>query len=404
MTEPTSSPSNVARSAVTPVLYLSGAPRLSTKATTESLGPRSHILGVISALRESGSLVRAFVVGDNVPQSFHGSGSEARMTASPVRLLAADLGRLTYRARSILRLWRLLRRASPAPAMAYERYALMQELGRVAQRKGATWVLEVNALLAIESTSDRRATSSRQVATFFERRTLRRADLIVAVTDQLKVAIHNLYHVPLDRILVVENGVDTTRHGDASAEPHGTPTIGFLGTLYPWQRVDRLLHAVHRSETQWNVRIAGEGPEYDALKQLVRQLDLDARVTFLGRVHPDEVPGFLTTVDICYAGHGSSEGVYFSPLKLWEYLAAGRPVLASRHDATERLNAQGYAVEVFDEADDDLDRALAVASESLPQLLETAVRDQERVRVAHSWTARIQPLLERVAERRRGPA
>lgn len=326
------------------------------------------------------------------------------MTASPVRLIAADLGRLAYRVRSVLTLRRLLRRASPAPAMAYERYALMQELGRVAQRKGATWVLEVNALLAIESTSDRRATSSRRVATFFESRTLRRADLIVAVTDQLKLALHNLYRIPLDRILVVENGVDTAKHGDASVDRHEVPTVGFLGTLYPWQRVDRLLHAVSRSDTNWNVRIAGEGPEYEALKQLTSELDLGARVHFLGRVHPDEVPAFLQTVDICYAGHGSSEGVYFSPLKLWEYLAAGRPVLASRHDATERLHAQGYAVEVFDEADDDLDRALRLASERLPNLLETAVHDQARVRSAHSWTARIQPILARVAERRRGAA
>ncbi|MEZ3157326.1 glycosyltransferase [Microbacterium sp. BWR-S6Y] len=401
MTETTISPSNLGSPKVTPVLYLSGAPRLSTKPTTESLGPRSHILGVIGALRDSGSSVRTFVVGDTVPQSFHASGSEARMTASILRLLAADVGRLVYRVRSRVNLRRHLGTTSPAAAMAYERYALMQELGSVAQRRGATWVLEVNALLAIESTSDRRATSSRRVATFFERRTLRRADLIVAVTEQLKTAIHEIYGVPIDRILVVENGVDTTRHENASAQQQEVPTIGFLGTLYPWQRVDRLLRAVCASETPWRVRIAGEGPEYGTLRRLSDELGLGSRVTFLGRVHPDEVPSFLRTVDICYAGHGSSEGVYFSPLKLWEYLAAGRPVLASRHDTTERLSSEGYAVEVFGENEGELEQALRTASTRLADLLRTGVRDQERVRSAHSWTARIQPLLDRVAQIRR---
>lgn len=399
MTDTPSSPSNVAANRiVTHVLYLSGAPRLSTKPTTESLGPRSHILGVIGALRESGSIVHAFVVGDDVPQSFHASGSEARMTASAVRLVAADLGRLVYRVRSVAKVRRMLRKIAPPPAMAYERYALMQELGRAAQRKGATWVLEVNALLAIESTSDRRATSSRRIASWFEKRTFRRADLIVAVTEQLKLAIHDIYGIPLDRIVVVENGVDTARHDDASVERQAVPTIGFLGTLYPWQRVDRLLRAVSRSETDWNVRIAGEGPDFDALRRLSDELNLGTKVTFLGRVHPDQVPAFLKTVDVCYAGHGSAEGVYFSPLKLWEYLAAGRPVLASRHDATVRLASEGYAVEVFDESDSDLERALLTVSSKLQELLETGVRDQERVRSSHSWTARIRPLLNRVAE------
>jgi len=123
-------------------------------------------------------------------------------------------------------------------------------------------------------------------------------------------------------------------------------------------------------------------------------------VTFLGRVHPDDVPQFLTTVDICYAGHGSSAGVYFSPLKLWEYLAAGRPVLSSSHDTTDRLHAAGYAVEVFDDSDGALDLALESVAGRLPALLSTAVADQERVNASHSWRARIEPLLQLVAQRR----
>ncbi len=387
-------------SSVSPILYLSGAPRLSTKPTTESLGPRSHIVGVIGAFRESGASVAEFIVGDHVPQSFHAAGSEARMTASLPRLIAADLGRLLYRMRSRLKLRAELHRRRDTPALAYERYALMQELGRAAQRRGATWVLEVNALLAIESTSDRRATSSRRVAMRFERRTLRRADLIVAVTEQLKLAIHREHGIPLDRMIVIENGVDTSKHRDATSVPQAFPTIGFLGTLYSWQRVDELLRAIRRSDVPWRLRVAGEGPEYDSLRRLASDLKIADQVTFLGRVHPDDVPEFLQTVDICYAGHGSSAGVYFSPLKLWEYLAAGRPVIASSHDATERLNSEGYAVEVFDSTEGALDEALASAADRIASLLSTAVNDQIRVRAEHSWLARVRPLLIEVARRR----
>ncbi len=385
-----------AETLVSPILYLSGAPRLSTKPTTESLGPRSHILGVIDAFRGKGAVVVPFIVGDDVPQSFHASGSEARMTASGLRVLGADLARMLYRLRSRFRLRRLLRADGNWPELAYERYALMQELGSVARRRGSIWVLEVNALLALESTSDRRATSSRRVATFFEGRTLRRADLIVAVTKNLQSAISSTYGISPDRVLVVENGVNASKHGSACADPHSQPTVGFLGTLYSWQRVDELLRAVQRSDTPWLVRVAGEGPEQAALRVLAESLGLGDRVTFLGRVHPDDVPGFLSTVDVCYAGHGSSAGVYFSPLKLWEYLAAGRPVIASSHDATDRLSRSGYAVRVFGEGELELDVALRAAADELPSLLATAVADQARVADAHSWGARIAPLLERV--------
>lgn len=396
MTDISRAPATSLKPLVTPILYLSGAPRLSTKSTTESLGPRSHILGVIDAFRGGGASVEQFVVGDEVPQSFHAAGSEARMTASIPRRVGADVGRLVYRTRSRLRLRRTLKASAAKPALAYERYALMQELGSVAQARGATWVLEVNALLAVESTSERRATSSRRIATHFERRTLRRADLLVAVTDQLKTAIHTSYGIALDRIVVVENGVDTSKYGHAAAELHETPTIGFLGTLYPWQRVDELLRAVERSSGPWVVRIAGEGPEYSSLKRLAGELGIENRVTFLGRVHPDQVPAFLETVDLCYAGHGSATGVYFSPLKLWEYLAAGKPVIASRHETTDRLNASGYAVTVFDGSEGSLDDALRTAAVGLPSLLSKAVEDQELVAESHSWKARVEPLLRRV--------
>jgi glycosyltransferase involved in cell wall biosynthesis len=287
--------------------------------------------------------------------------------------------------------------------MAYERYALMQELGSVTKSRGATWVLEVNALLAVESTSERRATTSRWVATQFERRTLRRADVIVAVTEQLRTAINSTYGVPLERIVVVENGVDTTKHAKAAPTPHAVPTIGFLGTLYPWQRVDELLNAVKRSDTEWHVRVAGEGPEYETLKNLAAELEISHRVIFLGRVQPDDVPAFLQTVDVCYAGHGSANGVYFSPLKLWEYLAAGRPVIASSHETTDRLNSAGYAVEVFDGTAESLDEVLRSVAREMPTLMARAVADQDRVRKSHSWLARIQPLLRRVSTLRDAP-
>lgn len=377
------------------ILYLSGAPRLSTRPNTESLGPRSHILGVIGAFRSMGADVRTFIVGDSTPESMHGEGSESRMGSSTIRLVAADIGRLLYRARSRNRLRRIVRSESLRP-VAYERYALMQELGSVPQKKGAFWILEVNALLAIEATSERRATFSRRVASWFERRTLCSADLIVAVTDNLARAICETYKIPRDRVVTIENGVDVTGHALSDGSPAALPTIGFLGSLYRWQRVDQLIQAIADDKRNtWHLRIAGSGAELENLKQQTSSLGLDDRVTFLGRIHPDAVPAFLQSVDVCYAGHDSANGVYFSPLKLWEYLAAGRVVLASRHQTTARLQQQGFPVICFDEQFH-LGDALSSIDEDRQRLLALAAKSQHAIWEQYSWEARVRPLLDRL--------
>lgn len=377
------------------VLYLSGAPRVSTRPTTESLGPRSHILGVINAFESHGFDVGTFIVGDSTPDSMHAAGSEARMSGSRLGLAIADAGRFWYRQKSRTELRK--RTSHSNYSMVYERYGLMQELGSIVRSARTPWVLEVNALLALEATTTRKATSSRVLAERFEARTLRSADVIVAVTETLALAISRAYGVPLDRIITIENGVDSSLHNASPGTPAETPTLGFLGALYEWQRVDALLTALaHPENSSWRLRVAGEGAEFSRLQAMAEELGLAGRVEFLGRIHPDDVPSFLQTVDLCYAGHTSAGGVYFSPLKLWEYLAAGRAVLASTHETTRRLASDGFPVVCFGDDADGLREALTYALHSREELLGDARAKQQEVWSLYSWEARLEPLVERL--------
>jgi glycosyltransferase involved in cell wall biosynthesis len=227
-------------------------------------------------------------------------------------------------------------------------------------------------------------------------RTLRAADLIVAVSDRLRQSIAIEYNIDPSRIVTIENGVDGTAHATATGVGHEVPTLGFLGSLYPWQRLDDLIAALATPENApWRLRIAGTGTEMTALKAQVERLGLADRVEFLGRVHPDEVPGFLGTVDLCYAGHDSTNGVYFSPLKLWEYLAAGRPVLASSHEATLTLEQAGFPLRCF-ESPSALATALHECLADRDKLMSIARAKQQQVWEDYSWSARLTPLLTRI--------
>ncbi|ROS29305.1 glycosyltransferase involved in cell wall biosynthesis [Rathayibacter sp. PhB127] len=319
------------------------------------------------------------------------------MTSNALSLLAADAFRLVSRFRSQRRLKK--RSDHEDVDFIYERYALFQELGSTArQLTGAPWVLEVNALLALEATSERRATTSRWLAEWMEKRTLRRADKIVAVTQALADQLVLHYGIDRQRLLVVANGVDHTVHGRVDPARTTTCRVGFLGTLYPWQNVSSLLALLTTEGIESvEVDIAGDGPERVALERQVRELGIEHRVTFRGRVHPDDVPRFLSDVDLCFAGHSSTNGSYFSPLKLWEYLAAGKPVIASRHEVTAALERDGFPVVCYDPiGPEDLGTVLARSIASLPELAQRAAEKQLEVWAQHSWGRRVETVLSAV--------
>jgi glycosyltransferase involved in cell wall biosynthesis len=383
------------------VLYLSGGARASTLPDAESVGPRAHILGVIDALEDLGATVDRYIAGDRSPEAFTRQGSDIALQRNWLTRAAGDALRAAMNAVSTRRVRRMV--SACEYSFAYERYALFQSLGRAARRRGVPWVLEVNALLAHESTSTRRATNSRRLAEWAERHTLIASDLIVAVTEELAASIANAYDISRSKIIVVPNGVDAKRF--ARVPPRttdGTLRIGFVGSMYPWQNIPALMDAVSELPAGTvELVLAGDGPEMDTINRQARTPAMLGKVTLLGRVHPDSVPSLLEQVDICYAGHSSTSGGYFSPLKLWEYLAAGRPVLLADGAMSRALASDGASVVLFEpENADSLRGALRHAMDRRAVLAERAQAARAAVARQHSWTARVEGLVAELAERR----
>lgn len=112
-------------------------------------------------------------------------------------------------------------------------------------------------------------------------------------------------------------------------------TVGFLGTLKPWHGTHLLLHAfaqVLEQEPSVRLQIIGGGPERQRLESLAAELGIGERLEFTGAVSPSQVPQLLAGLDIAtapYPAPTDGAGHYFSPLKVYEYLAAGVPVIAS---------------------------------------------------------------------------
>lgn len=246
--------------------------------------------------------------------------------------------------------------------LVYERYSLWSYAAlEYASRQGWKTVLEVNAPL-IEEQRNYRQMVAEEKASQVLRRLMVSAAVIIAVSPGVKAYLNDFFP-SAENIHVIANGVDSQRFTPAvrqslSSVPQDAVVIGFLGTLKPWHGVDTLIAAfaqLHSQRPHTRLLIVGDGPEKARLSEQVADTRLLADVIFTGRVEPAGVPQWLALMDIAVAPYPELAGFYFSPLKIYEYMASGLPVVASRvghlaevisHDETGLLVAPDKPAEL----------------------------------------------------------
>jgi glycosyltransferase involved in cell wall biosynthesis len=139
---------------------------------------------------------------------------------------------------------------------------------------------------------------------------------------------------PRPRVFVIPDGApDALAQRTPDPLPAGSPVVGYAGHLYPWKGVDTLVRAIARTKGMRALIVGGHPGESDRarVEQLARELGVDERVTITGHVPPADVARHLAAASILALPNASSaiSARYTSPLKLFEYLALGRPIVAS---------------------------------------------------------------------------
>ncbi len=319
-----------------------------------------HVQEVIRALRRRGARVDLFATRFDGPAPDDLRDLRTHLLACPSGSNLAERERACQQANTTLA--RLLSAAGPFD-FVYERFSLWSFAGMLLARTyGAPGLLEVNAPL-IEEQAAHRGLVDRPAAERIAQRAFTDASALLAVSDGVAVWLRARGASPA-AIHVVPNGVDPARFPAALPPAWHWPeggrafTIGFVGSLKPWHGVPVLIQAFARLRqrvAEARLLIVGEGPDRAALEKQARSLAMESCVHFTGGVPPETIPGLLAAMDVAVAPYPPLAGFYFSPLKVYEYMAAGRAVVASgigqlsqliRHGENGLLCQPGNAAEL----------------------------------------------------------
>jgi glycosyltransferase involved in cell wall biosynthesis len=159
------------------------------------------------------------------------------------------------------------------------------------------------------------------------------ADGYVTITVGLKEELERRFE-SRSRIAVVPDGARVPGPSvPQSSVPGREFTLGYAGHLYPWKGVDLVVEAVAALEDTRAVIIGGHEEETDLarVKALAAERGCASRITFTGLIPPADVAARLRDADVLLLPNPASaiSTSFTSPLKLFEYMASGRPIVAS---------------------------------------------------------------------------
>lgn len=203
------------------------------------------------------------------------------------------------------------------------------------------YVTELNGTIEEEMIANKNPKWMVKIATTVEKFCYKNAKKIIATSPVLMKYIIKKYGVKEDKVISLENGVNTTLFFPKNKLKcrrklklqKNVFCIGYTGGLQHWQGLDYIIRAIKIVKSKsYKIKflIVGEGSEKNKLNNLIKKLRLEKEIFLLNSISHSEVPDYINSFDIsvCYLTR-FKEGKYGSPFKVYEYLSCGKPVILS---------------------------------------------------------------------------
>ena len=197
---------------------------------------------------------------------------------------------------------------------------------------------------------------------------------IVVPSAWSKRRLNQIGRIPLAKITVVPSGTDTRlfkpMEKDKCCSMLGFDSsfnyVGFVGSFLITQGIDTLIdaaHAVVSKHPDTRFLLVGDGPMMKTWKGKVTRKKLQETFIFIGQVPYKNVPKYIGVMDICVAPHRKDSN-QSSPVKLFDYMACARPIVASDTGAVREITKNsGCALLVSPDKPDELAQGVKILIE-----------------------------------------
>ncbi|MCK4244275.1 MAG: glycosyltransferase family 4 protein [Candidatus Omnitrophica bacterium] len=234
------------------------------------------------------------------------------------------------------------------------------------------------------------------------------AKKIICVASGIKRELIKRYKVREEKLVVISNGADTNLFKPLDKRKCRKKLdfdengfyLGFVGYFAPWQGLEILIEAANLVKKQGNTEIKylilgdGSGLKKD-LKDKAEKYNLKKEISFLGHIDYKGIVYYINSFDVCYLCRKGLPSGCYSPLKLYEYLACGRPVIASRAEGVTAVIEEGGCGYLFNpESASDLAGKIIQAYQERQYLTQLGANGRRLVEKKYSWKKTAERIME----------
>jgi len=259
-------------------------------------------------------------------------------------------------------------KVSQIPEVLYQRYSLLNYSGVALKEKwNIPLILEYNgSFVWIGKNWGGSKMIHKKLVERVENLVLSRADLIVVVSEVSKQDLIQVHGISSEKILVNPNGVDPEMYHPRLEGIHvrshlnigNKRVFGFIGTFSQWHGVNFLADAIldffenfPSKQNEVCFLLIGNGPEYSMVESKLKSLISKGQVILPGQIPQEKGPEYLAACDVLLSPHvPNPDGTKFfgSPTKLFEYMAMGKPIIASSLEQIGEILEDGNTAKLHD--------------------------------------------------------
>lgn len=190
---------------------------------------------------------------------------------------------------------------------------------------------------------------------------LKQADAVIAISNELK----NYYvsqGISSEKIFVMPNGADHRKFVPRAKSKrllekyklNDKVVVGWVGSLFGWSGIENLIEMakqVMRLRPNVHFMLVGGGQSKEFFEQHLKKDEFEDRVVLPGTVPFDQVPEYLSCMDIVLAPYPKLDFWYPSSMKVFEYMSSGKAVLASKVGQLKEIITDGENGYLFEPDD-----------------------------------------------------